>query len=74
MKTLKKHSDTLGIFFILAMAEAIGTFLLICGIFHLTIMEIGRLASVGYVTGIFGIYFGLMLLFHFDESGSKKRA
>ncbi len=71
MRTLKKHSNTLGVFFFMALAEAIGTYLLICGIFHLTIMEIGRWASVGYITGICGFFFGLLLLFHLDDLNSK---
>lgn len=64
MKNLAKEKDTLLVYLMIALAEAVGAFLFVCGFMHITITEIGRVASVGYVVGMAGIFFALMLLFH----------
>ncbi len=68
MRLFLENRQTLGIYFFMAMAEAIGAFLLLCGCFHLTISQIGRIASAGYVLGMGGVFFGVMILFKVRES------
>lgn len=67
MKNIMESKETLGIYLFMAIVEAIGLFLFICGMFHITITEIGRIASVGYMIGLGGVFFAISLFLHLNH-------
>ena len=57
------------VFIILTMAcmADFGTILLICGLLEVELLRYGFGTFVGLVTGLTGLYFGLMLLFQYEK-------
>ncbi len=70
-RTVRKEEDYMknifGWYLGVSMMEAIGVFMFLCGIFHITVGEIGKAASVGYVFGMTGIFFGIFLLMQLNR-------